>query len=130
MRGDRAGDWKREERKNGGIKTERWIHRTREKSDFTPPLEIVLCVHRGQVRLSATISLRLQASRLAIQMNGASEGISHASLREKLPLQVQINKPALTTLSEPSCRGKKKYYWRLFPCWNTCEHTRTIFVTT
>lgn len=95
------------ERKNGGIKTQRWIHRTGEKSDFTPPLEIVLCVHRGQVRLSATISLRLQAGRVAIEMNGASEGISHAPLREKLPWQVQINKPALTNLSEPSCSGEK-----------------------
>lgn len=72
------------------------------KSDFTPPLEIVLCVHRGQVRLSATISLRLQATRVATEMNGASEGISHAPLREKLPLQVQINKPAPTHLSDPS----------------------------
>lgn len=102
------------ERKNGGIKTE-MDSPNREKSDFTPPLEIVLCVHRGQVWLSATISLRLQAGRLAIQMNGASEGISHAPLREKLPLQVQINKPALTNLSEPSCRGKKILLTSIFP---------------
>ncbi len=82
------------------------------------------------MRLSATISLRLQAGRHAIQMNGASEGISHAPLREKLPLQVQINKPALTNLSEPSCRGKKNTTDIYFPCWNTCEHSLTISVTT